>query len=86
VEFGVLNDILIKGLIYFVKCISIFEMKSANVFIDLSLGVQLWSKWNYIIDMCSQPINSSILKNLCQAKQEKHMNKKTMNINLIQHL
>jgi hypothetical protein len=39
-----------------------------------------------VIDMCSQPINSSILKNLCQAKQEKHMNKDTMNINLVQHL
>jgi hypothetical protein len=39
-----------------------------------------------MINMCSQPINSSILKNLCQAKQERHMNKKTMNINLVQHL
>jgi hypothetical protein len=57
-----------------------------NVFIDISLRVQLWSKWNYVINMCSQPINSSILKNLCQAKQEKHMNKKMANINLVQHL
>jgi hypothetical protein len=36
--------------------------------------------------MYSQPTNSSILKNLCQARQEKHMNKKKMNINLVQHL
>jgi hypothetical protein len=36
--------------------------------------------------MCSQLINSSILKNLCQAKQERHVNKETMNINLVQHL
>jgi hypothetical protein len=28
-----------------------------------------------VVNMCSQPINSSILKNLCQAKHEKHMNK-----------
>jgi hypothetical protein len=58
-------------------------MESTNIFIDISLGVQLWSKWNYVIDMCSQPINSSILKNLCQVKQEKRMNKKTININLV---
>jgi hypothetical protein len=36
--------------------------------------------------MHSQPINSSILKNLCQVKKETHMNKKKMNINLVQHL
>jgi hypothetical protein len=36
--------------------------------------------------MYSQPTNSSILKNLCQAKQKKHMNKKKMDINLVQHL
>jgi hypothetical protein len=36
--------------------------------------------------MYSQPINSSILENLCQAKQEKYMNKKKLNINLVQHL
>jgi hypothetical protein len=28
----------------------------------------------------------SILKSLCQAKQEKHMNNKKKNINLVQHL
>jgi hypothetical protein len=39
-----------------------------------------------MINMCRQPINSSILKNLCQAKRERHMNKKTMNVNLVQHL
>jgi hypothetical protein len=33
--------------------------------------------------MWSQPINSSILKNLCQAKIEKHMNIKIMNIILM---
>jgi predicted DNA-binding protein (MmcQ/YjbR family) len=38
-----------------------------------------------MINMHSQPINSSILKNLCQVKQETHMNKK-MYINLVQHL
>jgi hypothetical protein len=36
--------------------------------------------------MFSQPMNSSILKNLCQVKQETHMNKKKLNINLVQHL
>jgi hypothetical protein len=36
--------------------------------------------------MYSQPTNSFILKNLCQAKQEKHMNKKKININLVQNL
>jgi hypothetical protein len=39
-----------------------------------------------VINMSSQPINSSVLKKLCHAKQEKHMNKKKMNINLVQHL
>jgi hypothetical protein len=50
-------------------------MKSINVFIDTSLEVQLWSKWNYMINMYNQPINSSILKSLCQVKQETYMNK-----------
>jgi hypothetical protein len=36
--------------------------------------------------MHSQPIYSSILKNSCQVKQETHMNKKKLNINLVQHL
>jgi hypothetical protein len=36
--------------------------------------------------MYSQETNSFILKNLCQAKQEKHMNKKIMAITLVQHL
>jgi hypothetical protein len=35
--------------------------------------------------MHRQPVNSSILKNLYQAKQGTHMNKK-LNINLVQHL
>jgi hypothetical protein len=35
--------------------------------------------------MYSQATNNSILKNVCQAKQEKHMNKK-LNINLVQQL
>jgi hypothetical protein len=39
-----------------------------------------------VINMCSQPINCFILKNLCQAKQERHVNKKIMNINLVKHL
>jgi hypothetical protein len=39
-----------------------------------------------VINMHSQPINTSILKNLCQVKQETHMNKKKLNINLVQHL
>jgi hypothetical protein len=39
-----------------------------------------------VINIYSQPINSSILKNLCQAKQKKHTNMKKMNINLVQHL
>jgi hypothetical protein len=36
--------------------------------------------------MYSQAINSPILKNLCKVKQEKYMNKKKLNINLIHHL
>jgi hypothetical protein len=39
-----------------------------------------------VINMHSQPINIFILKNLCQVKQETHMNKKMMNINLVQYL
>jgi signal transduction histidine kinase len=35
--------------------------------------------------MYNQATNSPILKNLCQVKQEKHMNKK-LNIILIHHL
>jgi hypothetical protein len=31
-------------------------------------------------------MDSSILKSLCQAKQEKHMNNKKKNVNLVQHL
>jgi hypothetical protein len=59
--------------------------ESTNVFIDPPLKIHLWSKWNNVINMLSQPINSFILKNLCQVKQETHMNKK-LNINLVQHL
>jgi hypothetical protein len=36
--------------------------------------------------MHSQPINSAILKNLCQVEQETHMNKKRLDINLVQLL
>jgi hypothetical protein len=36
--------------------------------------------------MLIQPINSSILKNQYQVKQGSHMNKKKLNINLVQHL
>jgi hypothetical protein len=61
-------------------------MKSINEFIDISLRVQLWSKWNYMINIWCQLIDSSILNSLCQAKQEKHMNNKKRNINLVQHL
>jgi hypothetical protein len=39
-----------------------------------------------VINMYSQATNSHILKNLCQVKQEKHMNKKKLNINLFHHL
>jgi hypothetical protein len=38
------------------------------------------------MNMYSQATNSSILKNLCQAKEEKHMNKKIMTITSVQHL
>jgi hypothetical protein len=61
-------------------------MEITNEFIDISLEVQLWSKWNYMINIWRQPIDSSILKNLCQVKQEKYMNKKKLNINLVHHL
>jgi hypothetical protein len=40
----------------------------------------LWST------MYSQSTNSSIVKNVCQVKQEMHMNKKKLNINLVQHM
>jgi hypothetical protein len=36
--------------------------------------------------MHSQPINSDISKNLCQVKQETYVNKKRLNINLVQLL
>jgi hypothetical protein len=39
-----------------------------------------------VINMPSQPINSSILKNRYQVKQGTHMNKKKLNMNLVQHL
>jgi hypothetical protein len=39
-----------------------------------------------VINMLSQPINSSILKNQYQVKQETHMKKKKLHINLVQHL
>jgi hypothetical protein len=39
-----------------------------------------------VINMYSQATNSPILKNLCQVKQEKHMNKKKLNINSVHHL
>jgi hypothetical protein len=39
-----------------------------------------------VINMLSQPINSSILKNKYQVKQETHMNKKKLYINLVQYL
>jgi hypothetical protein len=39
-----------------------------------------------MINILSQPINSSILKNQYQVKQGTHMNKKKLNINLVQHL
>jgi hypothetical protein len=43
-------------------------MESTDEFIDISLGVQLWSKWNYIINIWCQPIDSSILKSPYQAE------------------
>jgi hypothetical protein len=39
-----------------------------------------------VINVHNQPINSFILKNLCQVKQETHINKKNLNINLVHHL
>jgi hypothetical protein len=39
-----------------------------------------------VTNLLSQPINSSILKNQYQVKQETHMNNKKLNINLVQHL
>jgi hypothetical protein len=39
-----------------------------------------------VINMYSQAINSPILNNLCQVTQEKHMNKKKLNFNLVHHL
>jgi hypothetical protein len=47
-------------------------------------------KYNYeangdVINMLSQRTNGSILKNLCQVKQETHIEKK-LKTNLVQHL
>jgi hypothetical protein len=39
-----------------------------------------------VINMLSQTINSSILKNQYQVKQGTHMKRKKLNINLVQHL
>jgi hypothetical protein len=39
-----------------------------------------------VINMYSQVTNSLILKNLCQVKQENHMKKKKLNINLVHYL
>jgi hypothetical protein len=39
-----------------------------------------------VINMYSQVTNSPILKNICQVKQEKYMNKKKLNIDLVHHL
>jgi hypothetical protein len=39
-----------------------------------------------VINMHSQLMNSSILKNLCQVKHGILMNKNKLNINLVQHL
>jgi hypothetical protein len=39
-----------------------------------------------VINMYNQATNSLILKNLCQVKQEKHMNKKKLIVNLLHHL
>jgi hypothetical protein len=39
-----------------------------------------------VINMLSQLINSSILRNQYQVKQGTHMNKKKLNINLVQYL
>jgi hypothetical protein len=39
-----------------------------------------------VINMYSQATNSPILKNVCQIEQEKYMNKKKLNINLVHHL
>jgi predicted DNA-binding protein (MmcQ/YjbR family) len=55
------------------------------------MQVQMYSlihllKNNYEINMHSQPINSAILKNLCQVKRETHMNKKRLDIYLVQLL
>jgi hypothetical protein len=38
-----------------------------------------------VINMYSQAANNPILKNLYQVKQEKHMNKKKLNMNLVHH-
>jgi hypothetical protein len=39
-----------------------------------------------MINIWCQPMDSSILNNLCQVKQEKYMNKKKLNSNLLHHL
>jgi hypothetical protein len=57
-----------------------------KLFIDTSLEIRLWSKWNYVINIYNQATNSLILKNLYQVKKEKYMNKKKLNIDLVHHL
>jgi hypothetical protein len=39
-----------------------------------------------VINKYSQATNSPILKNLYQVKQERHMNKKKLNFNLVHHM
>jgi hypothetical protein len=39
-----------------------------------------------MINIRCQPMDNFILKSLYQPKQEKHMNNKKKNINLVQHL
>jgi hypothetical protein len=39
-----------------------------------------------MINIYSQSTNNSILKNICQVKQENHKSKKKVNINLVQYL
>jgi hypothetical protein len=49
------------------------------------LMYNLWSKRNYVINMWCQPMYSSTLKNLWQAKHEKHNEQEDDGYYLVQH-
>jgi hypothetical protein len=83
--FDVLNDNLIKWLISYLKWISMFLMEVQMYSLIHLLEYNYEANGTLWSTMYNQSTNSSIVKNLCQVKQEMHMNKNKLNINLVQH-